>query len=90
MILTGIAENTVTELSKLFPNEQQAIIAFFNDAEQAFIKEDSWKGMSYQQKLDEFFEDPELKKVLCTLLGYLGTKPEQAPAQNALHAALQY
>jgi len=90
ILITGTKDNIVAELSKNFPHEKQAIIAFFNDAEQAFVKKDGWRGMSYQQKLDEFFKDAELKKILCALLGYLGTKPEQTPARSALNAALQY
>jgi len=36
-----------------------------------------WLNKTYKQKLDEFFTNEDLKALLCALLGYLGTKPEE-------------
>ena len=49
-----------------------------------------WMNKTYQQKLDEFFANEELKTLLCALLGYLGTKPEETAASNALTAVVSY
>ncbi len=49
-----------------------------------------WMNKTYKEKLDEFFTDPNLKTVLCGLLGYIGTKPEETPASSALTAAVSY
>jgi all-trans-retinol 13,14-reductase len=101
---TGTKNDVVQKLSEQFPGEQKAIVAFFNEAEQAFAEGNAhrtdptkfcptyqqWKSVTYQQKLDAFFHDAELKKFLCSLLGYFGTKPENTIASNALKACLGY
>jgi len=49
-----------------------------------------WMNKTYKQKLDEFFTNEDLKTLLCALLGYLGTKPEETRASNALTAVVSY
>lgn len=49
-----------------------------------------WLNKTYQQKLDEYFKDKDLKELLCILIPYIGTKPEETPANNALSAMLSY
>jgi all-trans-retinol 13,14-reductase len=90
---TGTKNDVVEKLSELFPAEKQALIEFFQDAEQALSKKnlaERWRAVSYQRKLDEFFQDPQLKQFLCSLLGYLGTKPNETTAEEALYGCLSY
>ena len=49
-----------------------------------------WLNKTYKQKLDEFFTNEDLKTLLCALLGYLGTKPEETKASSALTAVVSY
>jgi len=49
-----------------------------------------WMNKTYEQKLDEFFTNEDLKTLLCVLLGYLGTRPEKTPASSALTAVVSY
>ena len=49
-----------------------------------------WLNKTYEQKLNEYFKDEDLKALLCALLGYLGTKPEKTFASNALNACVSY
>ncbi len=49
-----------------------------------------WMNKTYKQKLDEFFTNEDLKTLLCALIGYLGTKPEETPASSALTAVVSY
>ena len=102
--LTGTKDNVIKKLSEAFPHENQSIKAFFDEAEKALTEltatrrdptkakptYDAWSAVNYQQKLDEFFHDPELKKFLCSLLGYLGTTPKNTIAVNALMGNLRY
>lgn len=50
----------------------------------------SWMNKSYKSKLDEFFVNEDLKKILCALLVYIGTRPEETPARNGLAACVSY
>jgi len=49
-----------------------------------------WMNKTFKQKLDEYFENEDLKTTLCALLGYLGTRPEKTPASSALTAVVSY
>ena len=49
-----------------------------------------WMNKTYREKLDEYFTSEDLKKLLCALIGYLGTKPEETPASSALTAVVSY
>jgi len=49
-----------------------------------------WMNKTYREKLDEFFSNEDLKTLLCALLGYLGTRPEETPASSALTAVVSY
>ena len=48
-----------------------------------------WLNKTYKQKLDEYFDDVDLKTLLCALLvAYIGTVPEKTSAGIALNAAV--
>jgi len=49
-----------------------------------------WTGKTYQQKINEYFKDKGLKALLCALLDYIGTRPEETPASTALTACVSY
>ena len=49
-----------------------------------------WMNRTYKQKLDEYFTNKDLKTLLCTLLGYVGTKAEETSADSALAAVVSY
>ncbi len=49
-----------------------------------------WMNKTYKEKLDEYFTSEDLKTLLCALIGYLGTKPEETPASSALTAVVSY
>ncbi len=49
-----------------------------------------WMSKTYMQKLDEYFTNEDLKTLLCALIGYLGTKPEETIASSALTAVVSY
>jgi all-trans-retinol 13,14-reductase len=49
-----------------------------------------WLNKTYEQKLNEYFKDEDLKALVCALLGYHGTKPEKTFANNALNACVSY
>ena len=117
-------EEITENLSEMFPDEKDNILAFFDDAEKAYRecyrdveygtplpawliikvygkrklldypKEHphffEWMNKTYKQKLDEYFANDDLKTLLCALLGYLGTKPEETPASSALTAVVSY
>ena len=117
-------EEFTENLSEIFPDEKDSILAFFDDAEKAYRecyrdiehgaplpawlivkvygkrklldypKEHphffEWMNKTYKQKLDEYFANDDLKTLLCALLGYLGTRPEETAASNALTAVVSY
>jgi all-trans-retinol 13,14-reductase len=98
---TGTNNDLVNQLSELFPKEKDHIAAFFAEARKALSEEHApssptqttfaaWKQATYQQKLDEFFQNQELKKFLCSLIGYIGTKPEETVASDALDTCFSY
>ena len=49
-----------------------------------------WMNKTYEQKLDEYFTNEDLKALLCALLGYLGTESDKTPASSALTAVVSY
>ncbi len=49
-----------------------------------------WMNKTYKEKLDEYFNNDDLKTLLCGLLGYIGTSPEKTPASRALTACVSY
>jgi len=49
-----------------------------------------WINKTYRQKLDEYFKNEDLKALLCSLLGYIGSEPEKISAASALTASLSY
>jgi all-trans-retinol 13,14-reductase len=104
LVFTGTDNDFVQKISQQFPKEQQQIEKFFQEAKRATEEMvatfknpnlpcptyEAWEKVTYQQKLDEFFYDKELKGILCSLLGYLGTKAEQTEAHKALLWCLRY
>jgi len=49
-----------------------------------------WMNKTYEEKLDEYFENEYLKELLCALLGYIGTEAEKTLASSALTACVSY
>ncbi|CEG11440.1 putative all-trans-retinol 13,14-reductase [groundwater metagenome] len=49
-----------------------------------------WLNKTYQQKLDEYFKNNDLKALLCVLIPHIGTTPEETQGNNALSAVLSY
>ncbi|NOZ83773.1 MAG: NAD(P)-binding protein [Epsilonproteobacteria bacterium] len=49
-----------------------------------------WTNKTYNQKLDEYFANEDLKTLFCALLGYVGTKAEKTSASSALAAVVSY
>lgn len=49
----------------------------------------SWQKMSFQEKLDYYFTDPDLKYFMSSYLGYIGAS-RQIPANVVLGASLVY
>jgi all-trans-retinol 13,14-reductase len=50
-----------------------------------------WLNKTYDQKLNEYFRDEDLKALLCALLGHHGwTKPEKTSANSALTTCVSY
>ncbi|HDD66920.1 MAG TPA: NAD(P)/FAD-dependent oxidoreductase, partial [Nitrososphaeria archaeon] len=49
-----------------------------------------WMNKTFSEKLDEYFEDSGLKRLLCALIGYVGVRPEEMPASSALTAIISY
>jgi len=98
IVLTGTKEDFIEQLSKYYPHEEKALKLFFDEAQRAY--EDlgaknqqtlfKWKTVSYQQKLDEFFKDEDLKKFMGSLLGYVGATANKVSASIALLGCLQY
>ncbi len=95
--LDGTKQGTVSALSKAFPDEAEAIVRFIDEAEYVLRMEDpgnetvqSWVSITYQQKLDQYFRNPELKSFFCSLLVYIGMPADQVPAQAAIGPCLSY
>jgi len=49
-----------------------------------------WMNKTFKQKLDEFFEDKDLKAFLSALLSYVGAPPDKTSAAAALTACVSY
>jgi len=98
--IDGTKKDFITQLAKEFPQEEKSLVAFMDEAEQALLESrtskgsmpiyKTWTTVTFQQKLDAFFTDPQLKKLMCSLLGYVGTPPDKTPAHKALGACLAY
>jgi all-trans-retinol 13,14-reductase len=92
--LDGTKEGTLRSLSEAFPDEKEAIVRFLTEVELALHKDpqtlQNWGAVTYQQKLDELFRNPELKAFFSSLLGYIGVKAEEVKAVAVLGACLSY
>jgi len=49
-----------------------------------------WMNKTFNQKLDKYFENEDLKTLLCALIGYVGSEPEKISAASALTASISY
>jgi all-trans-retinol 13,14-reductase len=49
-----------------------------------------WTNKTFRQKLDEYFENEDLKALLCAFTGYVGSRPEKVSAASALTASISY
>jgi all-trans-retinol 13,14-reductase len=49
-----------------------------------------WMNKTLKQKLDEYFENEDLKTLLCALIGYVGSKPDKVLAASALTTSISY
>lgn len=49
-----------------------------------------WMSKTYEQRLDEYFVDEDLKKLLSGSLGYIGASPGKTPTSSALTACVSY
>jgi len=104
IVTTGQKNNSIQQITKHYPHEAQAIQAFFDEGQKAYEEFVTskfnpsvpcptylqWKSVTYQQKLDEFFSDNELKELFCALLPHIDLSADKATASLALLACLQY
>jgi all-trans-retinol 13,14-reductase len=49
-----------------------------------------WINKTFKQKLDEFFKNEDLKRILSALLAYTGTAPDKTLASSAFTANISY
>lgn len=49
-----------------------------------------WMNKSYKEKLDEYFKNENLKILLSSLLGYVGSSSDKVAASSALTACVSY
>ena len=104
IVITGTKNDFIKQIAKHYPHEKQALKLFLDEGQQAFeefitgkgknLQPDSlffkWQTVTYQQKLDEFFKDTNVKNLLCSLLGYVDAQADKVPASIALLGCLQY
>ncbi|MBU4270090.1 FAD-dependent oxidoreductase [Candidatus Dependentiae bacterium] len=101
IIFDGTKQDFIKQLSKYFPEEKENLEKFLNQAEQAILERSNqaekywdiykkWSTVTYEQILNEFFKNEELKNILCSLLGYIGAHADQIPASGSLFVSLQY
>lgn len=104
IVITGTKNDFIKQIAKHYPHEQQALQLFLDEGQQAFeefiadkeknLQPDSlffkWQSVTYQQKLDEFFKDTDVKNLLCSLLGYVDAQADKVSASIALLGCLQY
>jgi phytoene dehydrogenase-like protein len=87
-------------LGRKYPLEKERIESFFKDFVKlywAIINEatdsptlNKYKGMTYREMLDSFFEDEELKRTLAGQWGYLGTPPEEVSSIGMCQMLVNY
>lgn len=101
---TGTKRDVLSKLSEQFPEEHKNILAFFFEAEKALEEAhrsrndasalcptyESWKAVSYQQKLTQFFSHPQIKQFFCSLFWYVGAESHKVMASDALQACGTY
>jgi all-trans-retinol 13,14-reductase len=49
-----------------------------------------WRGKTYQEVLDSYFTDPDIKRILCGLLGYIGAKASKNSAATVVENTFGY
>ena len=104
IILTGGKDDFIQQVSKHYPQEKQSLKSFLDEGQKAYEEYSTskertsitcptffkWHSVTYQQKLDEFFENSELKNLFCSLLPYIDSKADKIPASIALCGCVQY
>lgn len=100
ILLNGTKKDLIERLSFHFPKEKPSLLSFLQEAEQALLEMYTktqpastllqWQKVSFQQKLDEFFKEPDVKTFFCSYLGYLGMKADYIRASQALAPCLGY
>lgn len=100
ILLAGTKKDLVDQLSLYFPKEKASILSFLQEAEQALIEMYTnaqqaptllkWQKVSFQQKLDEFFKEPDIQAFFRAYLCYLGMKSDHIRANQALAPCLGY
>lgn len=49
-----------------------------------------WMNRTFEEKLNEYFKDDNLKKIITSLIGYIGTSPNKVYASSALTNCVSY
>lgn len=49
-----------------------------------------WMSKTFKQKLDEYFRNEDLKRLVASLTGYVGVEPDKVSAASALTACISY
>ncbi|MBN2119922.1 MAG: NAD(P)/FAD-dependent oxidoreductase [Candidatus Omnitrophica bacterium] len=85
-------KNTLTEFQKSFPKERKNLEKFFGFIlqEQLFNIYKKVKGQVFQETLDYFFRDPNLKSVLGGLSSNIALSPKKAAAISAIILFREY
>ena len=88
--LPASLDDHIDLLKKTFPAEAAQITAFFRELLRIYRhfyrgRRDSkvlarYQWTSYQDLLDEYFHDPELKAILSATVGYIGVHPNEVSA----------
>ncbi|MBC7194972.1 MAG: NAD(P)/FAD-dependent oxidoreductase [Caldisericia bacterium] len=118
-------ESFISYLIQKFPDEEENIKNFFNDAREAYLecyKETKyfgtplpgelilkifgakklinyprehphfydWMNKTFEEKLNEYFKNENLKKLISSLSGYIGSTPNKVYASQALTNCVSY
>ncbi len=93
-------EDYISLLGRRYPSEKERVEEFFKDFVKlywAIINEatdsptlNKYKGITYQEMLDNYFEDKELKRTLAGQWGYLGTPPEEVSCIGMCQMLVNY
>jgi len=104
IVITGAKDDFIAQMAKHYPKEKDALQLFLDEGQKAYEEVErnkirtpqscptffSWHAKTFQQKLDESFKNPEIKKILKSLLEYVGGPADKVPASLALLGCIQY